>query len=106
MGENWRDVPLEDEILIKTIHAFILKKFRSSTEVFPKATDGRQIKSQDDKADGKNKIGDLNEDDEEESYEDENKWLCDGSNKFIGGCKSRQTEFDYHEGTGWWTSSN
>ena len=37
--------------------------------------------------------------------EDENKWLCNGSSDeqgFIGGCKSGQKTFGYHEGTEGW----
>ena len=37
--------------------------------------------------------------------EDENKWLCNGADEeegFIGGCKSGQKTFGYHEGTEGW----
>ena len=37
--------------------------------------------------------------------EDENKWFCNGGSDeegFIGGCKSGQKTFGYHEGTEGW----
>ena len=43
---------------------------------------------------------------EDDSEYEETGWLCDGSNKFKGGCKSGQTDFGEHEGTDFWSSSN
>ena len=38
-----------------------------------------------------------------ESWEDDQTWLCDGSKKFLTGCKSGQTDFGEHKGIGGWT---
>ena len=39
----------------------------------------------------------------------EPRWFCNGGDAeegFIGGCKSGQTNFDYHEGTEGWQCTN
>ena len=95
MGEGWREMPLEKELLIKNVHPYILRKFKSTD--IPKSNSGsRKMKSADGQADEENQSDDDDED-------DENKWLCDGSNKLKGGCKSDQKDFDYHIGTEGWT---
>ena len=52
------------------------------------------------------KAGKKEDGEENDSEYEETGWLCDGSNKFKGGCKSGQTDFGEHEGTLFWSSSN
>ena len=42
-----------------------------------------------------------NGDDSYDSEEDDGKWMCNGT-EFMGGCKSGQQEFGFHEGTEGW----
>ena len=58
----WRSILLSDEILVRSVHPHVLKK-----------NDPLQQQAN-------------NNNDDDSEYE--SGWLCDGSNKFKGGCKS------------------
>ena len=77
--DAWRKIKLPEKLTIKNIHPCEIVRFKT----------------------GAPPEGEYNPDDSE----DENKWLCNGADEeegFVGGCKSGQTEFGYHEGTEGW----
>ena len=77
--DAWRKVKLSEKLTIKNIHPCEIVRFKT----------------------GAPPEGEVNPDDSE----DENKWLCNGADEeegFVGGCKSGQKEFGYHEGTEGW----
>ena len=67
-------------MLVKSIHPFVLTKFVS------KQGDFHREKSQAEKEAESAAAAADHED--EDSYEDDNSWLCDGSKRFINGCTS------------------
>ena len=79
--EVWRTILLSDEILVRSVHPhkLIKNKTPAGGDKAPTTDNGS-----------------------EDEYE--SGWLCDGSNKFKGGCKSGQTEFGEHLGTDFWSS--
>ena len=51
------------------------------------------------------KTGAAPEEPYQDDSEDENKWFCNGGDEeegFVGGCKSGEMNFGYHEGTEGW----
>ena len=96
--ETWRKFVLSDEVLVKSVHPHILKKFRSAhDELARSARSEKKIKS----AGG----APAGEDDSYDEEEDNGRWLCNGSEPnrgFKGGCKSGQKDFDFHVGTEGW----
>ena len=89
-NELWRELHLEQELLVKNIHPHVLKK------TIINAANARTPKSLDDKPD---------QDNNSEDEEDEDKWLCEGTVKFKTGCKSGQKPdaFDYYADTERWS---
>ena len=85
--ESWRKNVLAEEVLVKSMHPHVLKKFKSNESVSPNT---------------------LSIEKKYDSYGeevDENKWLCNGADPSLGfkdGCKSGQTDFDHHDGTEGW----
>ena len=90
-------------MLIKNVHPHVLKKFKSKTEGevpnTPKRKDKALPEEQEEDGEGENNKDDYDEED------DENNWLCDGSDCFMEGCKSGMTEFGLHTGVEAWTST-
>ena len=83
--EAWKQTLLPEDVILKSIIPCILTRFKSSSDklVPPAAAQNPVIKS----ADG----SPPNENDGESDYDDEvdeDKWLCNGSQAFEGGCKS------------------
>ena len=76
---EWRSIKLPDKLTIKCMHSCELVKFKTGQPPAP--------------------------DEQYDDSEDENKWFCNGGEEtegFVGGCKSGQTTFGYHEGTEGW----
>ena len=77
---------MENELLVKIIHPHILHKTleNSANASKAKSLDDTPKKIRDSVDDDDNDSGD--------SYEDEDdlQWLCEGTEKFKGGCKSGQ----------------
>ncbi len=78
--EAWKKVKLDSKLSITLLHKHELARFKT----------GEVTSAQ------KNAPDDS---------EDENKWFCNGGEEelgFVGGCKSGQKTFGYHEGTEGW----
>ena len=90
-NEFWRDLHLDNELVVRLIHPHALQK------TIVNAANARLPKSVDDKP--------KNDDDDSYDDEDDDKWLCEGTVKFVDGCKSGQKtdEFDLYLGTERWS---
>ena len=100
-GEGWKLLALEDEVLVKSVHTHILKKFKSKDDdLAGAAAKGEKVI----KSAGEKPLGE-GEGDDYYDEEDDGKWYCNGGEPnqgFEGGCKSGQTDFDFHIGTEGW----
>ena len=94
--EVWRDYYVEDSIFVKTAHKHPLVLFVSKKGEYNR--ERHETETRKETAEQQN--GDEYDD---ESYEDDNTWLCDGTKMFKDGCKSGQTDFDEHPGIDGWT---
>ena len=95
--ESWRTILLSDVVLVKSIHPHPLEKFMSADGQIPDSARNQKSEA--------SKVAAAGGDDDEDSYyEDDSTWLCDGSQRFVSGCKSGQTDFDEHLGIEGWSS--
>ena len=81
---DWRQIKLTHHMTIPIIHPCTIEKFKEKglTELM------------------KQSIAD-----DVATEDDESKWFCNGGDEeegFVGGCKSGQMNFGYHEGTEGW----
>ena len=96
-GQEWRSIPLSIKVSIPNVHPHVLFKFKSESDDIQDSA-RKTLKSDGDKPSEQ-------KDENESSYEeDEGKWQCNGTVNFVDGCKSGQTEFDFHQGTEAWQS--
>ena len=86
-------------MLVRSVHPHVLKKFKSKDDDLTDAAKAEKvIKSAGEKPQTEG-------DDDYYDEEDDGKWYCNGGEPnqgFAGGCKSGQTDFDFHVGTEGW----
>ncbi len=79
---EWRKIMLSRKVQIFNVHPHVLHQFKNKNDPIPESA-RKQLKS-----DGDQPAEKEGSDDDSYYYEDDGKWLCNGTVCFIDGCKS------------------